>query len=125
MTLFYDKFTIGKRLLSTGTIIVHRINKRKKAFNTGFRKVKKFLILKCKIVYKPCIIGKMKSVITINYVSPMRRLKGKTTSLKPYNVVTFSRVTRNTIRKRFYLSAMQNGLNTALSQAHVLVKSLN
>ncbi len=32
MTLFYDKFTIGKRLLSTGTIVVHRINKQKKGF---------------------------------------------------------------------------------------------
>jgi len=63
-------------------------------------------------------------VITINYVSPMRKLKGKITSLKPYNVVTFSRVTRNTIRKRFYSSAMQNGLNKAFSQAHVLLKSL-
>ena len=83
MTLFYDKFTIGKRLLSTGTIIVHRINKRKKVFNTGFRKVEKFFILKCKTVYKPCIIGRMKSVIIINYVSPMRQLKGKITSLSP------------------------------------------
>jgi len=38
----------------------------------------------------------------------------KQLSLKPYNVGIFSHVIRNALRKRFYLSAMQNGLSTTL-----------
>lgn len=100
--LQYDKFTVGKRLLSTGMIVVHRINKQKRLSTLAFARSEKFCTLKSKTVYKPCVIGKMKSVITINYVSTMRQWKGKITSLKPYNVVTFSRVTYNTRKKRFY-----------------------
>lgn len=59
-----------------------------------------------------------------NYERWLAQGKAKIIKSKHFSVATTSRAIQRAINSIFYWSAMKNGFNTALSQEHVLVKSL-